>query len=378
MMDVCEARSLFPALATKTYFNTSAVGLGNTRLQKQYTSSISHWMNEGFDFVRGEAAADNSRKIFSRLLGVSADDVALVASVSAAAGLVAAQFMSGKPGENIVVGEEEYSSNQFPWRQLEKRNYEVRQAPFRMGGICPEEVENLVDEGTKLIAVSSVQTASGHRTDIKWISDIAKSVGAWLFVDGSQSVGALSMREEINLIDFLSTSDHKYLLNAGRGMGYLYIKPELQSEIIPFNAGWKAGSVPFQSFFGPKMDLSETASRFDNSVSWLAAIGDEICLQLMEEIGFDEIFQQNNLLGTTLRNKLSDKGIQSIDLPVLNQSHIVSVPIGIREPNSILSALNERNVVGSIRNQHLRLAPHFYNNEADIETCVAAVSLALE
>jgi len=161
-------------------------------------------------------------------------------------------------------------------------------------------------------------------------------------------------------------------------MGYLYIKPDRQHDVLPLSAGWKAGEVPFQSFFGPEMNLSETASRFDNSISWLAAIGDEICLQLMEEIGFDAIFQRNIQLGEDLRGSLSARNVDCAPIPAENRSHIVSVPIGDRDPAATLSLLKDNGVIGSIRDRHLRLAPHFYNNNDDVVRCAASVSRAFE
>jgi len=378
MTDVNDARRLFPILSRKAYFNTAAVAPGNTRLRDGLAAFMDLWTEEGLDFVRAEASADRAREILARLLKVSARDVALVPSVSTAAGLVAAQFVSADTGENLIIGAQEYSSNHFPWRQLEARGYDVRQVPFRNGGIEPDLVESLVDGGTRLIAVSSIQTASGHRTDISAIGAIARKVGAWLFVDGSQSVGAVSMDREMEQIDFLATSDHKFLLNAGRGMGYLYVKPDRQGEVLPLSAGWKAGNIPFQSFFGPEMNLSETASRFDNSISWLAAIGDEICLQLMEQIGFDAIFQRNIQLGEDLRSALSASNVDCAPIPAENTSHIVSVPIGYRDPAAIQSSLQDYGVIGSIRDQHVRLAPHFYNNKDDVAQGASGVSLAFQ
>ena len=198
--------------------------------------------------------------------------------MSSAAGLVAAQFGPAAPGENVVIGEREYSSNHFPWRQLARKGYDVRQVPFRNGGLEPEDVAQRVDGGTRLVAFSGVQSATGHRSDIAAISALAREVGAIVFVDGSQLVGALPVAEDLRHVDVLATADHKFLLNAGRGMGYCYLSPAAQERFTPINAGWRAGADPFESFFGPTMDLSPTASRFDNSISWLAAIGNRAAL----------------------------------------------------------------------------------------------------
>ena len=143
----------------------------------------------GLDYSRGERAAGTARSAVARLVGADVSDIALIPSVSSAAGLVAAQFGPATPGESIVIGQREYSSNHFPWRQLAQKGYDVRQVPFRNGGLEPEDVGKRVDAGTRLVALSGVQSATGHRSDIATISGLAREVGVIVFVDGSQMVG---------------------------------------------------------------------------------------------------------------------------------------------------------------------------------------------
>ena len=372
------AREEFPFLADRVYLNTAAVGLGCRRLASAYKSFIDEWTADGLDFVRAERASDASRAAFARIIGASPDDVALIPAVSAAAGLVAAQFTGAAAGENLVIGAQEYSSNHFPWRQLAARGYDIRQVPFRGGGIDPDDLATRVDGGTRLIALSAVQTATGHRSDLASVSAIASGVGAWVFVDGSQSVGALDMAADLPGIDFLAASDHKFLLNAARGMGYLYVRQSLREQILPLGAGWKAGAVPLESFFGPRMELSDTASRFDSSISWLAAIGDEVCLSLLEQVGPSDIYAWNRTLAATLRQALADASVSVLQLPAANQSHIVAVPLGGRDPAPVLARLRSSGIICSARDGNLRISLHFYNNLADIERLTTALARCMK
>ncbi len=377
MIDVHTARSLFPALERQAYLNTAAVSLGSTTLHEAYRVFTSRWLGDGLDFVQAEKAAERSRERFAALVGAAACDIALVPSVSAAAGFVAAQFVAAEPGQNIVIGAQEYSSNHFPWRQLEHRGYEVRQVPFRDGGMEADTVRAHVDGGTRLIAVSAIQTASGHRSDLCALSALARGAGGWLFVDASQAAGAVDLSAEIAHVDFLSTSDHKFLLNAARGMGYLYIRPEIQERLLPLCAGWRAGAVPFDSFFGPRMELSATASRFDQSISWLAAIGDEACLDLLHAIGPAAIEARVMSLAATLRADLAERRIPDLAMDAARHSHIVAVPLGDRDPATVLATLRARAVTCSVRDGNLRIAPHFYNDETDIAKAVGALAEAM-
>ena len=372
-VDIRDARGLFPATSDAAYFNTAAVGLASQTLTSALRRYVDEWSESGLDFVRAEAAAENARTSVAALMGADRSDIALIASVSAAAGLVAAQFGPAESGQNVVIGEREYSSNHFPWRLLAHKGYEVRQVPFRNGGLEPDEVALHVDGGTRLVAFSGVQTASGHRSDIPAISRLARAVGAVVFVDGSQMVGALPVAPDLRDIDVLATSDHKFLLNAGRGVGYCYLSPRVRESFIPVNAGWKAGRVPADSFFGPVMDLSPTASRFDNSISWLAAIGDEAALEVFDTFGAESIFQRNAELADLLRSTLIEIGRAPVDLPAQNRSTIVSVPLGGADPAVLLPQLKQRGIICSARDGNLRLAVHFYNHEDDI----AQLALAL-
>src|SRR5215813_4663913 len=126
-MDVREARSLFPAAQKLTYLNTAAVGLASSALLDAYGRFVGEWSDGPLDYVRGEEAGDRARGAVAALIGADTADVALIASVSAAAGLVASQFGPAARGQNVVIGEREYSSNHFPWRQLDHKGYDVRQ-----------------------------------------------------------------------------------------------------------------------------------------------------------------------------------------------------------------------------------------------------------
>ncbi len=365
---------MFPATADRAYFNTAAVGLASQQLAQTYHAIIDAWASDGLDFIRGEQAANEARALAAGVIGAEPADVALIPSVSSAAGLVSAQLGPAARGENVVIGEREYSSNHFPWRQLESKGYDVRQVPFHRGGLEPDDVDQLVDGGTRVVAFSGVQSSTGHRSDVGAISSLARQVGAIVFVDGSQLVGAAPVAQDLRQVDVLATADHKFLLNAGRGMGYCYFSRDVQQRFTPINAGWRAGADPFASFFGPTMELSPNASRFDSSISWLAAHGNTAALSIFEELGPDVIYDRNRDLERQLREALAGAGWDPADLPAANRSTILRVPLGDLEAAKVVDALSQQGVIGSARDGALRLSVHFYNHEDDIDRLISALS----
>jgi selenocysteine lyase/cysteine desulfurase len=247
---------LFPATDYAAYFNTAAVGLASRPLAAAYHDYVDQWTATGLDYVRGEAAAERARTAVAALIGADRSDVALIASVSSAAGLVAAQFGPADRGHNLVIGEREYSSNHYR------------------------------------SARSSSSTARNSSARCRW----------------------------------------------------------------------------------PTMELSPTASRFDNSISWLAAIGNEAALTAFNEFGADAVYDRNRELAVLLRASLAEVGWIPVDVPAANRSSIVSVPLGGAEPVRLLAQLKERGVTCSARDGNLRFAVHFYNHEDDIRQATSALA----
>jgi cysteine desulfurase / selenocysteine lyase len=370
--DVREARREFPATAGRAYFNTAAVGLASRTLDEAYRAYLDDWTASGPDWPRGEEAAQRARRRAASIMGADPSDVALIGSVSGAAGLVAAQFGPAAPGLNVVIGEREYSSNHYPWRLLTRKGYEVRQVPFRGGGLDPEDVAERIDGGTALVAFSGVQSGTGHRSDVETIAGHAREVGALVFVDGSQMVGAVPVEAALPWVDVLVAPDHKFLLHAGRGMGYCYLSPAVQERFVPVNAGWKAARVPSESFYGPGMELSETASRFDESISWVAAVANDAALSVFETFGADAIHARNRELTGLLRASLEDLGRLAPASGRPAGSTIVTVPLG-DDAEATIAALREHGVICAARDGNLRISVHFYNHEDDVERLVGAL-----
>jgi selenocysteine lyase/cysteine desulfurase len=156
-------------------------------------------------------------------------------------------------------------------------------------------------------------------------------------------------------------------------MGYCYLSRSMQKQFTPINAGWRAGADPFASFFGPTMDLSPTASRFDSSISWLAALGNEAALAVFHDYGPDVIYAHNRHLETQLRDGLAAVGWDPVPLPAENRSTIVSVPLDDLEPTRVVGVLSQKGVVSSARDGALRLSVHLYNHEDDIDRLLATL-----
>ncbi|MDR6414733.1 aminotransferase class V-fold PLP-dependent enzyme [Pseudarthrobacter sulfonivorans] len=363
-MEAGEIRQLFPGLKNTIYLNTASMNVGCAPARAAYESALERWSTGRFDWTEAERAGEDARTMFAEIIGATAGEIAIVPAVSAAAGLVAANLPPATSGENVIVAENEFASNYFPWLLLRERGYEVRTLQPQGAGVSVEAFGNAADGGTRLIAVSAVQSANGYRPDLAAIGRVAASSGALFFVDACQAAGAVPVDVVRDGVDFLATSSHKFLLGS-RGMGYLYVRRELLDAIHPVGPGWKAARKPAESFYGPAMDLSPTASKLDTSLAWFPAMADQAALSIFRRFGTSALLDRNARLARYLQDALAASVPNFLPLAEAESSTIISVPVS--DADAVLERFRQANVVASVRAGRIRLSVHFYNVEDELD-----------
>ena len=366
-MHAADIRQLFPGLQDTIYLNTASMNVGCAPARAAYELAVERWSAGRFDWMEAERAGEDARAMFAEIIGATAGEIAIVPAVSTAAGLVAANLPPAKHGENIVVAKNEFASNYYPWLQLTGRGYEVRTvAPGGDGtdSVPAEAFDQAADGGTRLIAVSAVHSANGYRADLAALSRIAARSGAWFFVDACQAAGAVPLDVVRDGVDFLAAASHKFLLGS-RGMGYLYVRSGLLDRLQPIGPGWKAARNPAESFYGPDMDLSPTASKLDASLAWFPALAEQAALGIFRRFGTAALLDRNARLALRLQDALAAAGSGFRPFTEEHRSTIVSVPV--RDTEAVMARFRKANVVASVREGRIRLAVHFYNLDEEID-----------
>lgn len=363
-MLAADIRQLFPGLENTIYLNTATMNVGCAPAREAYEQAVERWTAGRFDWTEAERAGEDARAMFADIIGGTAGEIAIVPSVSAAAGIVAANMPVAVRGESVVVAENEFASNYYPWLLLRERGYEVRTIAPAGEGVSAAEFGTAADGGTRLIAVSAVSSANGFRADLAAIGRVAAASGAWFFVDACQAAGAVPLDVVGAGVDFLASASHKFLLGS-RGMGYLYVRRDLLDGFHAVGPGWKAARKPAESFYGPAMDLSPTASKLDTSLAWFPALADQAALNIFRQFGTRLLLERNAELSLRLRNTLTAHG-QAFD-PISNDHHSTIVSVQVDDPGPVMARFREANVVASLRAGRIRLAVHFYNLEQELD-----------
>jgi selenocysteine lyase/cysteine desulfurase len=157
-------------------------------------------------------------------------------------------------------------------------------------------------------------------------------------------------------------------------MGYLYVRRELLDRLQPIMPGWTAARKPAESFYGPAMDLSRTASKLDVSVAWFPALADQAALGICRRFGITDLLDRNARLAVRLQDALAAEGSACRPFPDQHRSTIVSVPASDTE--AVMARFRQAKVVASVRAGRIRLAVHFYNLEEELDRVAGLIGRA--
>ena len=367
-MDWRAVRELFPCTRHAAYLNTATYGPGPTPVVEAVERSLAEWSEGRGDWLEWERSGEEARRLFAALLDATPDRVALVPTVSAAAAQVAADLPTPESGRDaVVVGELEFRSNFYPWVALERRGFEVRCIPFRDGRVDAGEVTEAVDGRTALVALSSVQSASGFRLPLAPVVEACRKAGSRLYLDATQSVGALQL--DTSGVDYVAVSGYKWLF-APRGTSFLCVAREHVEPMQPLAPGWKTPTDPYADYYGPPYDLAPRASRADFSLAWHSWVGAAAGLRLISELGVAAIEERCLSLASRFRSGLAAIGREPL-FDGGESSHILALRVG--DPDATRRALADAGVVAAVRHGYLRASFALFNDEGDVDRALAAL-----
>lgn len=318
---------------------------------------------------------DRVRGLAARLLGARhAQEIAFVENTSAGLSLVASGI-DWKPGDNIVSAAPEFPSNVYPWMQLGERGVELWQVPERDGRIDADELLGMLDDRTRVVALSSVQYASGFRSDLARIGAVCRERGVLFVVDGIQSLGALSHDVEREFVDVFAASSHKWLLGP-EGIGVLYVSDRVIDRIRPIRSGWRSMRNPFE-WTELALDFTKGARRFESgtlNAYGIVALGG--ALEIFLEIGAGDLEDRVLALAGRAASGLEALGFQIISSRRPGEtSGIVAAVHPKHAANDLVKRLAQKDVVVAARAGRFRVSAHFYNSEDEIDRMLAALEV---
>ena len=366
-------RRRFPVLEHKTYLNSGSY----CALADTVRDAINAYMDDrlavGANWDVWITKNESVRALMARVIGVTADEIAVTASASAGINALASAFDFSGPRDKVVVSDFEFPTNAQIWHAQERRGARVVHVPRAADGYIPlEHFEKLIDERTSLVAVTHVCFRNGARLDIPGIVRLAHAKGARVLLDTYQAIGALAVDARSLDVDFMVGGMLKYLLGTA-GIGFLYVRKPLIEELVPGNSGW------FAQQDIAAMDI--TANRPSGSARRFEAGTPPVVNCYAAEAGLKIILDadpaQIEARVRTLTHRCMER-LREIDWPAVTppddarRGPMVAVPS--RDTAALFEQLMRQNIVTSFRDNNIRATCHFYNTDEDIDRFVAALA----
>ncbi len=312
------------------------------------------------------------RSLMAQVLRAQPDEIAITASASAGINALASALGFTGQRNKVVLSDFEFPTNAQIWHAQELRGARVVHVPRAADGYIPlEHFEKLIDEETQLVAVTQVCFRNGARLDIPGIVQLAHSRGARVLLDCYQAVGALTVDVKQLEVDFAVGGMLKYLLGTA-GLGFLYVRNELISSLVPTNTGW------FAQANITAMDItanrpSPTARRFEaGTPAVVNCYAAEAGLKIILEVGTDIIEERVQYLTRLYMDRLEEIGWPSIT-PPQDARRGPMVCVRAREVAKLFASLTQQDIVTSFRDDNLRATFHFYNCETDVDALIEAL-----
>lgn len=303
----------------------------------------------------------------------SVDDIALLKNTSEALSVVA-YGLTWQRGDNIVITNQEFPSNRIVWESLQNQGVIVRQAEVS-NTIDPEaSLIALVDERTRLIAISAVQYASGLRMNLDKIGSFCRDNNILFCVDAIQRLGALQFDVQAIHADFVMADGHKWMLGP-EGLAVFYCRAEQREQLQLNQFGWHMVENP-HCFDAKTWTVATNARRFEcGSQNTLGVHALSASLSLLAEVGMRKVEQQ--VLDNT--RYLLKKLIQISDIEILSPKYpskyagIVTFRRRQVETEALSHHLSKQGVICTQRWGGVRFSPHFYTPKEKLEQAVEYV-----
>ncbi len=364
-------RDQFPILRNKTYLNSCSLGALSLRSEEYLREFLDRWHSMGASawYRHWLGRIEDLRGRVAAVHGAPAAQMALLPSTSVALSAVAeAVPTSGR--NRVICTELDFPTLVYQWRTRPEIELVVLPSPDGVR-IDLEQFADAVDERTLFVATSHVYFATGYIQDLEGLARIARDAGAYCLIDGYQGAGQVELDLPATGVDFYTSGPLKWLLG-GPGLAYLYVRDEWVRSLEPRLVSWFAHRRQFD-FDVSTFEPHEDARRFEMGTPALPTVHTALGGQeIVDQLGIPAIVKRNRELTDRLVERVLEEGMTLSIAPSDHRSSIVMIQHP--DPSAAVRSLADRDIIVDYRPGHVRVSPHFYNTEDDVERFVAGMT----
>ena len=368
-------RDEFPILKKSTYLISNSLGAMPKSVYERMHEYADTWANLGVKAWQESwwELSLTTGNLIAPLIGAGQNEITMHPNVSLIQSIIISSFNFESKRNKVVYTDLEFPSDMYVYQKLAKsKGAEIQIIKSDDGFIPPtEKLIDAIDENTLLVPVSHVLFKNAYKMDIKSIVEKANSVGALVVLDAYHSVGTLEVDVKKLGVDILMGGVLKWLCG-GPGGGFLWVKPELREKLEPEVTGWLAHTNPFA--FESEMEYTNSAYRFMNGTPTIPSFyAAQEGPKIISQIGMDKI-RKKSIHQTEKIIKLAEDAGYKINTPKEPELRGGTVSIDMPNVFEISNELINRNIMIDYRpGVGIRIAPHFYNTDVEIDILFDAI-----
>ncbi len=319
-----------------------------------------------------------ARELFAQLINAQADDIAIIPACSYGTATAAQNLPVGK-GQEMLVLQDQFPSNVYPWRELAvEREAEIVTIPRGGNDGWTPRILDTIGGNTAIVALPHCHWTDGSLIDLEAVGRRCREVGAALVVDLTQSIAALPFDVARIQPDFAVAAGYKWLMGPYT-LGFVYVAPQ-HRDGRPLEHNWIArqGSEDFAGLVDYKTEYQPGARRFDmgEGANFMALPMAVTAMRQLLQWGVEEIQETLSAMTETIAARAAPLGLSASD-PTMRAGHFLGLGFPGEVPAGLPERLGQEGVYVSVRGQSMRVTPHLYNNEADVERLIDVLASAL-
>ena len=373
-------RSEFPILASTTYLVSNSLGAMPRAVPERLAEYVDAWAELGVRaWARGwwEMPVTVGDEV-APLLGAGKGEVAMFPNVTTAQAAVLTSLDYAPPRDTIVMTGLDFPSVRYVYDKLARRlGARIVVVESEDGiGIDTQRVIDAIDDRTRLVAISHVLFRSAYVMEVDAICRAAHDAGALVSLDAFHAVGVVPVDVRRSGADFVTGGVLKWLCG-GPGGCFLYVSPSVRDALEPALTGWQAHSRPFA--FEPEMEYATGAFRWLNGTPVIPALYAAIeGPRLVRRAGIEAIRAKSIRQTTHLIQLADDRGLR-VHAPRDPERRGGTVAIRVPHGYEVAQTLLARDILVDFRpDAGIRIAPHFYTSDDELEHVVVAMDEILE
>jgi len=371
-LKLSEYRAQFPILEHKIHLGNCSQSPKSLAVANAMQAYVENWSTIGMDWGYWMTGVEQAKASFARMIHADLDEIAITCSVSDAVNSIASCMPFGHR-RKVVTTTSEFPTVGHVWlAHAKKQTLDVNFIHSEDGEYPVSLFEPAVDSTTAILSVHHVAYYNGAKQDIGALAKLAHHHGALLFVDAYQSLGTCEIDVHQLGIDMLASGNLKYLLGFP-GVAFLYVRREIAEQLEPANTGWFGRENPFH-FDATQLNFAPAARRFDTGTPpVMAAFAARGGMDFLHEVGLAKIETRIQELSThTIRGVLERK--LALSSPADSTKKGASTAIRVPDSHDLEVYLAARNIIASARADVIRLAPHFFTEEWEIDNALDAIT----